>query len=198
MSFPLPLGPEKDGVWELATFSFPDHWHLAPSFTRRVSLAVSFPTLRWFAWTLAIHFGPAAEPASNVSTADVRVRLLSPEFTHLPVRFARTRFRCVWERVHLRHFRKVGTGLLFAGHGRWPRATGLVSYPSSCVFLLSWTTPFSVPPAVRILLVTAVIAGLPAPSYRFTQSAVVHSLFHVSGCDTGTIWRLFCSFKTAG
>ena len=37
---------EKDGAWELATLSFPDHWHLAPSFTRRASLAVSFPTLR--------------------------------------------------------------------------------------------------------------------------------------------------------
>jgi hypothetical protein len=55
---------EKVGVWEFATLSFPDHWHLAPNFTRRVSLAVSFPTLRWSAWTIASLFDSAAEPAS--------------------------------------------------------------------------------------------------------------------------------------
>jgi hypothetical protein len=67
-----PCGREKRmGEWEFATLSFPDHWHLAPNFTRRVSLAVSFPTLRRFAGTIAIRCGPAAEPAPGVATADI-------------------------------------------------------------------------------------------------------------------------------
>ena len=56
----------KKGEWEFATLSFPDHWHLAPNFTRRVSLAVSFPTLRRTAWTIASRSGPATEPAIGI------------------------------------------------------------------------------------------------------------------------------------
>jgi hypothetical protein len=46
--FSGPCGLEKkDGGWELATLSFPEHWHLALSSTRwGGSLAASSPTLR--------------------------------------------------------------------------------------------------------------------------------------------------------
>jgi hypothetical protein len=54
-------------------------------------LAVSFPTLRSSAWTLQTDSGPAAEPASGVSTFGFRVRLLGPDFAHLPARSLRTR-----------------------------------------------------------------------------------------------------------
>jgi hypothetical protein len=54
-------------------------------------LAASFPTLRSPAWTLQTDSGPAAEPASGASTFGFRVRLLSPDFAHLPVHFLRTR-----------------------------------------------------------------------------------------------------------
>jgi hypothetical protein len=54
-------------------------------------LAASFTTLRSPAWTLQTDSGPAAEPASGVFTFSFRVRLLSSDFTRLPVRFLRTR-----------------------------------------------------------------------------------------------------------
>jgi hypothetical protein len=54
-------------------------------------LAASFPTLRSPAWTVQTDSGPAAEPASGVSTFGFRVRLLSSDFTHLPAHSLRTR-----------------------------------------------------------------------------------------------------------
>jgi hypothetical protein len=54
-------------------------------------LAASFPTLRSPAWTLQNNFGPAAEPASGVSTFGFRVKLLSSVLARLPARSLRTR-----------------------------------------------------------------------------------------------------------
>jgi hypothetical protein len=47
---------------------------------------------------------------------------------------------------------------------RWPCATSLASYPSSCISFPSRTTPFSGPPALRILSRPRSHAGLPALS----------------------------------
>jgi len=75
------------------------------------------------------------------------------------------------------HFRKVGTG--FSGHGRWPCATGLASYPS-CYLCLSGGRPrFRDLPRFGSYRAAAVIAGLPAPSSRSAHSAMVRSLFTI-------------------
>jgi hypothetical protein len=52
------------GGWEFATLSFPKHWHLALSFTRRVSLGCQFPDATPIRTDVADRFGPAAEPAT--------------------------------------------------------------------------------------------------------------------------------------
>jgi hypothetical protein len=77
-----------------------------------------------------------------------------------------------------------------SGHDRWPHATGLVSYPSSCVFSLSSRrSRFGDLPPIGSYCVSAVIAGLPAPSHRIAQSATVHFPFSLSGCDAGLMQR---------
>ena len=86
------------------------------------------------------------------------------------------------------HFRKVGIACF--DHDRLPCATGLASYPSSCVLCLRRTRPFSVPPAARILL--------PLRGHRRSSGASLsdHSIrdgplpFSPAGCDTGRIQRL--------
>jgi hypothetical protein len=79
-----------------------------------------------------------------------RVRLLSPGFAHLPARPPGPGSDAVENGCIRSTDRKVGIGP--SGPDRWPCATGLASYPSSCVSFLVRTTPFSAPPAIRILL----------------------------------------------
>jgi len=65
--------------------------------------------------------------------------------------FADIHYRTI--KVHILAFvRKVGTG--HGSHGRLPCATGLASYPSSCVWSVckQATAVFAAPPAFRILL----------------------------------------------
>jgi len=137
-------------VWEFATLSFPDDWHLALNLTRRVNLAASFPTLRQPAWTCADRFGPTAEPAIGVGHLrpsgeasqpghHAPAGTLSPNPARTLLRFGRVR------PTSARSASRLSVG------DRWPCATGLASYPSSCVHHLKRTTPFSVPPAARIL-----------------------------------------------
>jgi hypothetical protein len=121
----------------------PIHWHLAPSFTRRVTLAVSFPTLRWSAWTIANHSGPAAEPASGVTTAGFLDETSQPVLHTLasvlgpdPVRML-LRSSASSPLPQGRHRDPVVPDTEKLGCDRLPCATGLVSYSSSCVFLLS-------------------------------------------------------------
>lgn len=47
------------------------HWHWAPSSPVERLLAASSPTLRHTARTIAIHFGPTAEPDSSVTTGSL-------------------------------------------------------------------------------------------------------------------------------
>lgn len=96
----------------------------------------------------ASRFGPATEPAHNVATVNFRVRRLSPAFAHLRVYIGQT-----WmddpenECVHA-IFHKVGIG---PKSDRWPRATGLVSYLSSCFFALRRTIPIRNLPQIELI-----------------------------------------------
>jgi len=61
---------------------------------------------------------------------------------------------------------------------RWPCATGLASYPSSCIHHLNRTTPFSVPPVARILSRLRGHRRFPGVSSRIAQSATDRIPFH--------------------
>jgi hypothetical protein len=113
-------------------------------------LAASFPTLRLPAWTCADRFRPRSgachrcfhlRPSGEASQPGLR----APAGTLTP-NPARTllRFGCV-RSTSARSASRLSVG------DRWPCATGLASYPSSCIHHLNRTTPFSVPPVARIL-----------------------------------------------
>lgn len=91
---------------------------------------------------------------------------------------------------------RVGIGGPF-GVDRWPRVTGLVSYPSSCRFYLRRTA--SRPPALSELIASkgsSPVCIRRLPNYRSLRGA--DALISRSGCDTGPIWRLVNSSFTAG
>jgi hypothetical protein len=72
--------------------------------------------------------------------------------------------------------------------GRWPRATGLVSYPSSCRLFLRRTT-FRPPARSKLVATSRVLAGLqPTPSLGALTSRGAFP-FSRPGCDTVAIWR---------
>jgi hypothetical protein len=82
---------------------------------------------------------------------------------------------------------------------RWPCATGLASYPSSCVHHLNRTTPFSVPPAARIL--SRLRGHRRFPGVFLSDRSIRDGPYPFSpaGCDTGRIQRLrFSLSRTAG
>jgi hypothetical protein len=188
VSFPDLAGLEKDGAWELATLSFPAHWHLAPSFTRRVSLAVSFPTLRWSCMNDCKPFRPRSGAGRRChhhrrsgETSQPGVHTPAGALRPDPVRM-RSENECIVA-ISARSASDV------SGHDRWPHATGLVSYPSSCVFSLKQTTPFWRPPANRIL---SPLRGHRRPSSAFASDRSIRDSpypFSLSGCDAGLIQR---------
>jgi hypothetical protein len=74
---------------------------------------------------------------------------------------------------------------------RWPHATGLASYPSSCVFVCRRVAAvFAAPPAFGSCCRTGVAAdscGGFSPAGSLRDDLVP---LRVSGCDAGTLWRL--------
>jgi hypothetical protein len=108
---------------------------------------------------------------------DVWVRLLSPVF-HAPAgALPPNPVRMHLRTMHPIHFRKVGIGPF--GLDRLPCATGLVSYPSSCLPFSRGRRRFRCLPLLGSYRASAVIAGLPAPPNRSTQSALTPPLFHL-------------------
>ncbi len=195
---------KKDGAWELATLSFPDHWHLAPSFTRRVSLAVSFPTLRWSARTIAIPSGPVAEPASNVSITSLLgetsqpgrytlASVLSPDPVQMRLRTSASFATSARSASVTRCEQRCVTIVCLA-----PRVLSLtpqVAFPFSVGRLYSF---WGEPPKVRILSRSRGHRRPPSAFRRFVQSAMFHSPFSPSGCDTGLMQRRFVRSKPPG
>jgi hypothetical protein len=155
---------------------------LAPSFTRRVLLAVSFPTLRWSAWTIAIPFRPRSGAGHRChhrwrsgETSQPGVRTLASVLLPDPVRML---------------LRFVASDPLPQGRHRTSRSRSLALRHGSCLlsllllFLLSRTTSFSRPPDVRILLR---FRGHRQPSGAFQSNRSIRDnpfRFHVPGCDT--------------
>jgi hypothetical protein len=158
-------------------------------------LAVSFPTLRWSAWTIAILSDSAAEPALGVATVDIRVRLLSSVFRTPAGALPPNRVRMHLRTLHPIHFRKVGIGP--SGHDRLPCATGLASYPSSCLLFSRGRPRFRCLPLLGSYRASAVIAGHPAPSYRITQSAMTLPFFTFR-LRHRNVSTAHCSSQTAG
>lgn len=84
---------------------------------------------------------------------------------------------------------------------RWPRATGLVSYPSSCLSLLAWTTPLLLGRASQR---SDLIASpcFPPASRRLHNGPLNPRCsippFSQPGCDTGRIRRRFVRSKPPG
>ena len=82
---------------------------------------------------------------------------------------------------------------------RWPCATGLASYPSSCILHLNRTTPFSEPPVARILSRLRGHRRFSGVSLSDRSIRDSPHPFSTSGCDTGSLQRLrFSSSRTAG
>jgi hypothetical protein len=159
-------------------------------------LAVSFPTLRWSAWTIASRSDSAAEPALGVATGDVRVRLLSSVFHTpagaLPPNPVRMRLRTnAFDPLPQGRHRTIRSRSFALRHGSCLLPLKLPSY-------LRRTTPFSVPPAIRILLRLRGHRRLPGAS-QSDHSIRDDSLpFSPSGCETGTFRRLFVRPKPSG
>jgi hypothetical protein len=170
-------------VWELATLSFPDDWHLAPIFTRRVTLAASFPTLRLSAWTCAERFRPRSGTClrcfhRRLSGEASQPGLHAPAgaLPPNPVRML-LRFGCI-RSTSARSASRLSVS------DRWPCATGLASYPSSCIHHLNRTTPFSEPPVTRILSRLRGHRRFPGVSLSDRSIRDSPYPFSPSGCDT--------------
>jgi len=106
--------------------------------------------------------GPRSGARPDVTTMGFWVRLLSPEFPHLPARSFQTRLDDSEKRVHPRQFRKVGIGPLVTIVGPAPRVLSLtpqVTFPS-----LADDFVFEASRQFESYCVSAVIASLPAPS----------------------------------
>jgi hypothetical protein len=125
----------------------------APSFTRRVLLAVSFPTLRWSARTIAIPSGSAAEPASGVATSGLLGETSQPGLHTLasvlrpdPVQMLlRTSASSPFPQG--RHRTAASSFITIVGLA--PRVLSLT--PQVTFSFSIWTTPLE-PPTNRILL----------------------------------------------
>jgi len=107
--------------------------------------------------------------------------------------------------VHLRHFRKVGIAS-FASFDAPNKSAAIVclaprvlSLTPQVTFSFSAGRPrFRCLPPFGSYCVSAVIAGLPAPSHRIAQSATVLSFFTLSVATPERCGGWSCSFKTAG
>jgi hypothetical protein len=159
-------------------------------------LAVSFPTLRRSAWTIASRFGPATEPAIGVTTAGVSGETSQPGVhTHA----------CVLQPNPARmHLRMVASAPLPQGRHRtiWSRSFALRH--GSCLLTLKlrssshWGDPvFGASLSSDLIAVSTVITGLPAPSDRSAHSATIPSLI-VSRLRHRNLLAACCSSETAG
>jgi hypothetical protein len=121
-------------------------------------------------------FRPRNGAGPGVATDGIRVRLLSPGF-HAPAgALPPDPVRNASENVASDPLlRKVGIGPF--GLDRLPCATGLASYPSSCLPISRGRPRFRRLPLLGSYCASSVIAGHPAPSNRSTQSAMILPLF---------------------
>jgi hypothetical protein len=169
---------------------------LAPNFTRRVSLAVSFPTLRRSAWTIASRSGPATEPAIGVTTVGVSGETSQPgTHTHASV------FQPDPVRMPLR---MAASDPLPQGRHRTIRSRSFALRHGSCLLPLklrslsqSGGPVFGASRISDLIAPSAVIAGRPAPSNRIAQSAMTRSLC-VSRLRNRNLLAAVGSSETAG
>jgi hypothetical protein len=113
-------------------------------------------------------FRPRSGARPGVTTMGFWVRLLSPEFSHLPVRSFQTRMDDSEKRVHPRQFRKVGIGPLVTIVGPAPRVLSLtpqVTFPSQADDFV-----FEASRRFEFYCNSAVTASLPTPSCRSLNS----------------------------
>lgn len=120
-------------------------------------------------------FGPVAEPAHGVTTTDFSGEASQPG-TRTPAG--------VLFPDPVRTTLSIAPSVPFpqgrhrsSRTGRWPRATGLASYPSCCICHLRRTRPFSAPPARSDLI--AFLQSPPASRClpQVAQSAAIRSFF---------------------
>jgi hypothetical protein len=160
-------------------------------------LAVSFPTLRRSAWTIASRSGPATEPAIGVTTVGVSGETSQPGVhTHASV------FQPDPVRMHLR---MAASAPLPQGRHRTIRSRSFALRHGSCLLPLklrslsqSGDLVFGASRIFGSYRDPAVITSHPVPSNRLAQSATTRSLFAYPGCETGTFWRLFVRPKPPG
>jgi len=167
------------------------------------SPAASFPTLRRSAWTIAgpfrprsgagprcRHQGRSGEASQPGSRAPAGTRSPNPDRSASEMRCIRSTRR------------KVGIPPL---RDRWPCATGLASYPSSCLFVLRRTAipDFSPGPPARWILLRGrgqrrPFRRLPLSVSRTAQSATIASCFASRLRDRIAMAALILSSRTAG
>jgi hypothetical protein len=117
-----------------------------------------------------------------------RVRLLGPEPSHLPVLLFRTPDESPAENGSSLHFiPKVGIPLT---RNRLPRVTGLVSYPSHCIFFSQADDPVSrCLPRFRTLLCALGYRRLPGAFLLANSFRDGRVPFSPTGCDADRIPR---------
>jgi hypothetical protein len=162
-------------------------------------LAASFPTLRLPAWTCADRSGPAAEPAFGVSTSGFSGEASQPG-TRVPAGAllpnpVRTPLRSVVSGPLPQGRHRASRSAIV---GLAPRVLSLI--PQVAFSSLNRTTPFSVPPAARILLPFRGHHRASHPGAFQSDRSIRDSPypFSPSGCDTVRLQRLFGSSRTAG
>ncbi|GAA5483305.1 hypothetical protein Hsar01_02535 [Haloferula sargassicola] len=198
LSPPTLAGDEKkEGSGNSPRSLSPVDWHWAPKSARRASLAASSPTSRRPARTIRLLFRLRDGAGRDVAIRGISGETSSPGSpasadARSPNLGGPTPLRTVPSFLF-----PLGRHRGFLAHDRWPRVTGLVSYPSRCFFLfLSRTTPFPVGlPMFRTLSPAPWSSPFaPAPSiFGRTHSAMVGSLFLHPVAIPGQFPRPFAS-----
>lgn len=174
---------KKGGVWELATLSFPGRLTLGARCHPSSAIGCQFPDAAPASEErFACLSGSAAEPADGVATTGLSGETSWPDPrtpAGAPVSGPQVGvsaenglpFRLACPRT---------APLPRMACGRWPRTTGLVSYPSRCIPFLRRTIPFPAPPADSDLIAPPAVIALPGAFRRAASVRDGRLPFHPS------------------